>query len=240
MFPPRRAEAGGRDSGRAGSRRHRGRGRTAPQAAAAPLGVLLDYAAGVISASDLRASGAARCHPVRIGPTPRRAVDVGQADPAARGPRPLSERPQDRVLLPVRQAGHRGLARRAGRRGAARQTRLAAARGRRWLLRCTDLRLDRRRSQPRAVQTAGRTVSARVGSRCSATSAWGSTRTPRPSTGPCRTVSARTSGSTTGGRRRATRTPLRTCTRCEIDKRSVGGVGVDLNAILQPRFGQWD
>lgn len=26
----------------------------------------------------------------------------------------------------------------------------------------------------------------------------------------------------------------------EIDKRSVGGVGVDLNQILKPRFGQWD
>ena len=26
----------------------------------------------------------------------------------------------------------------------------------------------------------------------------------------------------------------------EIDKRSVGGVGVDINHILQPRFGQWD
>jgi Domain of unknown function (DUF1906)/TAT (twin-arginine translocation) pathway signal sequence len=26
----------------------------------------------------------------------------------------------------------------------------------------------------------------------------------------------------------------------EIDKRSVGGVGVDINQILQPRFGQWD
>jgi hypothetical protein len=26
----------------------------------------------------------------------------------------------------------------------------------------------------------------------------------------------------------------------EIDKRSVGGVGVDLNHILKPRFGQWD
>ena len=26
----------------------------------------------------------------------------------------------------------------------------------------------------------------------------------------------------------------------EIDKRSVGGVGVDVNHILQPRFGQWD
>jgi hypothetical protein len=26
----------------------------------------------------------------------------------------------------------------------------------------------------------------------------------------------------------------------EIDKRSVGGVGVDINYILQPRFGQWD
>lgn len=26
----------------------------------------------------------------------------------------------------------------------------------------------------------------------------------------------------------------------EIDKRSVGGVGVDINHVLQPRFGQWD
>jgi Domain of unknown function (DUF1906)/TAT (twin-arginine translocation) pathway signal sequence len=26
----------------------------------------------------------------------------------------------------------------------------------------------------------------------------------------------------------------------EIDKRSVGGIGVDLNHILKPRFGQWD
>ena len=26
----------------------------------------------------------------------------------------------------------------------------------------------------------------------------------------------------------------------EIDKRSVGGIGVDINHILKPRFGQWD
>ncbi|GBG39641.1 hypothetical protein NJB14197_38870 [Mycobacterium montefiorense] len=26
----------------------------------------------------------------------------------------------------------------------------------------------------------------------------------------------------------------------EIDKRSVGGVGVDINEILKPQFGQWD
>jgi hypothetical protein len=26
----------------------------------------------------------------------------------------------------------------------------------------------------------------------------------------------------------------------EIDKRSVGGVGVDINNILKPQFGQWD
>jgi hypothetical protein len=26
----------------------------------------------------------------------------------------------------------------------------------------------------------------------------------------------------------------------EIDKQHVGGVGVDLNHILKPRFGQWD
>lgn len=26
----------------------------------------------------------------------------------------------------------------------------------------------------------------------------------------------------------------------EIDKRSVGGVGVDINHILKPRYGQWD
>ena len=39
---------------------------------------------------------------------------------------------------------------------------------------------------------------------------------------------------------RVTRIPPRTCIRYEIDKRSVGGVGVDLNTILKPRFGQWD
>jgi hypothetical protein len=26
----------------------------------------------------------------------------------------------------------------------------------------------------------------------------------------------------------------------EIDKRSVGGVGVDVNEVLKPQFGQWD
>ena len=26
----------------------------------------------------------------------------------------------------------------------------------------------------------------------------------------------------------------------EIDKRNVGGIGVDINNILKPRFGQWD
>jgi hypothetical protein len=25
----------------------------------------------------------------------------------------------------------------------------------------------------------------------------------------------------------------------EIDRRTVGGVGVDINEILQPQFGQW-
>ena len=40
------------------------------------------------------------------------------------------------------------------------------------------------------------------GRRCWATNAWGSTPTPRPSTGPCRTVWVPTSGSTTGVHRR--------------------------------------
>ncbi len=26
----------------------------------------------------------------------------------------------------------------------------------------------------------------------------------------------------------------------EIDKRNVGGIGVDVNHVLKPRFGQWD
>ncbi len=42
------------------------------------------------------------------------------------------------------------------------------------------------------------------------------------------------------GRPRGSPIPQRTCTRSEIDKRSVGGVGVDVNHVLKPRFGQWD
>jgi hypothetical protein len=34
--------------------------------------------------------------------------------------------------------------------------------------------------------------------------------------------------------------PAASLHQVEIDKRSVGGVGVDINEILQPQFGQWD
>ena len=51
---------------------------------------------------------------------------------------------------------------------------------------------------------------------------------------------APTSGSTTGDRRGRFAHPAAHLHQVEIDKRSVGGVGVDINHILQPRFGQWD
>ncbi|MGH3576525.1 MAG: hypothetical protein ACRDU0_03080, partial [Mycobacterium sp.] len=34
--------------------------------------------------------------------------------------------------------------------------------------------------------------------------------------------------------------PAASLHQVEIDKRNVGGVGVDINNILKPQFGQWD
>ena len=101
-----------------------------PRAAAAPLGILLDYAAGVIRAGDMRAAGAVGA--IRYVSDRRPGVPgCWQADPTARGPRPVSQRAEDRLLLPVRQAGHRGLAGRSerGRRHAKRGWQLHVAAG---------------------------------------------------------------------------------------------------------------
>ncbi len=73
----------------------------------------------------------------------------------------------------------------------------------------------------------------------SATSARAYTPTRKPSTGRCTTAWAPTSGSTTGARRRGMRIPAAHLHQVEIDKRHVGGVGVDINEILKPQFGQW-
>ena len=61
----------------------------------------------------------------------------------------------------------------------------------------------------------------------------GRTATPKQSSGPCRTAWAPTSGSTTGAHRRAVTHPAANLHQVEIDKRNVGGVGVDINNILQ-------
>ena len=187
--------------------------RSPPTASAAPLGVLLDYAAGVIRATDIRAAGRPRRHPVRLRPSAGWGMDARQADPAARSPRPVPERAEDRLLLPVRQAGHRGLARRAGRWRAARQAGVAVARRRGWFVRRADLRIDRRRPVICPVQAAGRAISAGRGSRSSGISASGCTPTPRPSTGRFRTASVRTFGNTTGDRLRGSPIPLPLCIR---------------------------
>ena len=49
-----------------------------PRAAAAPLGILLDYAAGVIRATRSAGRGRARRHPVRLGPAARGAWMLGK------------------------------------------------------------------------------------------------------------------------------------------------------------------
>ena len=119
---------------------------TAPVAAAAPLGVLLDYAAGVIPASDIRASGAAGAIRYVSDRRPGGQWMLGKPIllPEARD---LYQNGLKIVsCYQYRQAGHRRLARRAGRRGGARQTRLAVTCGGGWLLWRTDLCLDRRRS----------------------------------------------------------------------------------------------
>ena len=51
--------------------------RAPPQASAAPLGILLDYAAGVIKASDIRAAGAHGAIRYVSDRRPGRTVDAG-------------------------------------------------------------------------------------------------------------------------------------------------------------------
>ena len=211
----------------------------APPASAAPLGVLLDYAAGVITAADLRASGAVGA--IRYVSDRRPGGDwmLGKPIQLAEARDLYHGRSEDRVLLPVRQAGHRRLAGRRTRGDPACQAGLAVAR-RRGRLRTARRSMRRSTTIPPLSSTSGR--SRRIcaaGSGCSATSAPACTPTPRPSTGRCRTASAHTSGSTTGARRGVAH-PAAHLHQVEIDKRKVGGVGVDINHILKPRFGQWD
>lgn len=111
----------------------------APPAGAAPLGVLLDYAAGVIKASDIRSAGALGAIRYVSDRRPGGAWMLGK---------PI-QLPEARDLYqsglkivscyPVRQAGQRGLAGRAGRGRATCQTGLGAPRCCGWFQRCPDL-----------------------------------------------------------------------------------------------------
>ena len=201
-----------------------------------PLGILLDYAAGVISAADIRASGALGRHPVRLGPPARRRLDAGQADPAARGPRPVPERAEDRVLLPVRQAGHRGLARRAERRRRARQAGLAVARrrrrvrtGRRSTRRSTTTpRYDQYKQQ---VAPYLRGWEAVLGHQRVGVYANSKTIDWALQDGLGSYFWQHNWGSPQGFAH-----PAAHLHQVEIDKRNVGGVGVDINHILQAAF----
>lgn len=79
----------------------------------------------------------------------------------------------------------------------------------------------------------------RDGSPCSAISGRASTPTRRPSNGPSGTGSGPTAGGATGltGQGGAPGAHLH---QVEIDRRKAGGVGVDINHIRKPNFGQWD
>jgi len=77
-------------------------------------------------------------------------------------------------------------------------------------------------------------------SRCLVTSGWVCMATPRPSIGRCRTASVRGFWQHNWGSPAGYTHPAAHLHQVEIDSRTVAGVGVDVNEILQPQFGQWD
>ena len=212
-----------------------------PQASAAPLGVLLDYAAGVISAADLRASGAVGAIRYVSDRRPGGAWMLGKPIQLPEARDLYQQRPEDRVLLPVRQAGQRGLARRSDRRRPTRPAGLAVARRRGWLL-------SRRRSTPRSTTTRRTTSTSsqvapylrgwesvlghqRVGVYAnSKTIEWAL------QDGLGFVLLAAQLGLARAG----SPIPAAHLHQVEIDKRRSAGVGVDVNHILKPSFGQWD
>ena len=171
----------------------------APRAAAAPLGILLDYAAGVITAGDLRASGAQGAIRMSLigGPV---VPGCWASRSSSTSARPLPQRTEDRVLRPS--TGSRTA--RTGWAGRTRVSHTPSGAGS-----YTSRPADRtvRRSTRRSTTTPATSKSqvapylrgweAVLGHHASAC-----TPTPGPSTGLCRMGSVRTSGSTTGARRR--------------------------------------
>ncbi len=179
----------------------------------------------------------------RLGPsgTSRTAAPGATGCSASRSscPRPATSTrtAQDRVLLSVRQAGHRGLARRPERRGRTRQAGLAAAHRRRWIVRRADLRLDRRRSDLRAVQAAGGALSAGLGSGARPSAGRRLRQLQDHRVGACRTGWVPTSGSTTGDRRGRSPTRPRICIRSRSTSGPSGALGSTSTTFSSPDSG---
>src|SRR4029079_16764837 len=165
-----------------------------------------------------------RCDPVRIGPAPGRRLDARQADPTGRGPRPVPERSEDRVLLSVPKAGHRRLlgGQNAGVEHAQRGWQLHLAAGGSYGAPIyasidEDPSYDQYKSKVAPYLKGWEAV---LGHQRSA-----STRTPKPSNGRCRTGSAPTSGSTTGVRTGGSPTRPHICTRSRSTRARAGALG---------------
>ena len=132
-------------------------------ASAAPLGILLDYAAGVIPASAIRAAGASGAIRYVSDRRPGGAWMLGKP---IQLPEARDLYQSGLKIVSCYQFGKQDSADWLGGQAAGVQH---AKRG--WQLHVAaggsygapDLRLDRRRPDPRAVQTAGRALSARVG-----------------------------------------------------------------------------
>ena len=211
----------------------------APTASAAPLGILLDYAAGVIRAADIRASGASGAIRYVSDRRPGGAWMLGKP---IQLPEARDLYQSGLKIVSCYQYGKQDTADWLGGQNAGVQH---AKRG--WQLHVAaggsygapiyasiddDPSYDQYKQQVAPYLRGWEAVLGhqRVGVYAnSKTIDWA-----------FRTASARTSGSTTGDRRRASPTPPRHLHQVEIDKRSVGGVGVDLNHVLKPAFGQWD
>jgi hypothetical protein len=117
-----------------------------PTASAAPLGILLDYAAGVISAADIREAGA---HGAIRYVSDRRPGGAWMLGKPIQLPEARDLYQSGLKIVSCYQFGKQGqcgLARGPGRGGSTRQARLAAARCRGRFVRRPHLRVHRRRS----------------------------------------------------------------------------------------------
>ena len=216
-----------------------GAGLAAAPARAQSFGTMVDYAAGVPSAASIAAEG--HIGVIRYVSERRPGAEWMEGKPL------LAAEVEDLwanglSIVSNYQFGkgpNGRLARRPRSGQGTRRARLGHPRRRGRTRHRADLRLHRRQPVARRLRRDDRALyrGLAVGARTANSSA--STPTRRPSTAHSTRASVPGTGNTTGAPSEVSCTTPRTCTRFEIDKRSIDGVGVDLNRVLAEDYGQW-